>query len=142
MRPSIPRGQVGVDRELILHPRNSLGNDLTHFSEDAAAVLKTDHRFVIAGFSDGEASRNQVLMNEYAGVAVFSIDRLLRRGVNVASVLMRGGEVADRVEIEIPVVESSEKAALPRMRVDPPQKPPMLSPKLPAPAPASAPAPE
>jgi ABC-type sugar transport system substrate-binding protein len=104
-------------------------------ADDATAVLKTDHRFVIAGFSDSEASRNQVLMNEYAGIVVFSIDRLLRRGVNVASVLMRGGEVADRVEIEVPVVESSEKAALPRMRVDPPKKP-MLSPKEPEPTPA------
>jgi hypothetical protein len=48
---------------------------------------------------------------------------------------MRGGEVADVVEIEVPVVESSEKAALPRMRVDPPKKP-MLSPKEPEPTPA------
>jgi hypothetical protein len=73
-------------------------------------------------------------MGEYAAIAVFSIDRLLRRGVNIASSLMRGVEVPDRVEIEVPAVESGEKAALPRMRVEPPEKPKM-TPKMPTPPP-------
>jgi ABC-type sugar transport system substrate-binding protein len=103
-------------------------------ADDATEILKKDHRYVIAGFSDNEAARNQVQMGEYAAIAVFSIDRLLRRGVNIASSLMRGVEVPDRVEIEVPAVESGEKAALPRMRVEPPEKPKM-TPKMPTPPP-------
>jgi len=103
-------------------------------ADDATAILKTDHQYVIAGFSDNEAARNQVLMNEYAAIAVFSIDRLLRRGVNVASSLMKGNEVPDRVEIEVPVTEAGEKAGLPRMRVAPADKP-SLVPKTPPTAP-------
>lgn len=102
-------------------------------ADDATAILKLDHRFVIAGFSDNESARNQVLMNEYAAIAVFSLDRLLRRGVNIAGALMKGEEVPDRVEIDVPVVESSERAGLPRLRVAPPEKPKMTPPAVTAP---------
>jgi ABC-type sugar transport system substrate-binding protein len=92
-------------------------------ADQATGDLKEKHRYAIAGYTDNEVARNQVMMGEYAAVGVFGVDRLLRRGLNIAAESLKGGDVPERVEIEVPVVESSPAAGLPRMRVTPPDKP-------------------
>lgn len=95
-------------------------------ADDATGVLKEKHRYAIAGYSGNEAAKNQVFMNEYAAIGVASIDRLLRRAVNIAAGLLMGKVFPDRIEIDVPVLESSDTAGLPRMKVAPPDKPSMM----------------
>jgi hypothetical protein len=65
-------------------------------------------------------------MGEYAAVGVFSFDRLLRRGVNVAAGILEGHSFPERVEIDVPLHEASATAGLPRLKVVPPEKPMLL----------------
>ncbi|MDR3619849.1 MAG: substrate-binding domain-containing protein [Paludisphaera borealis] len=127
---TIKDGETKLVEYLKAHPETTLvfavdaGGMLA--ADDATGVLKTDHRFVIAGYSSNEAARSQVMMGEYAALGVFGVDRLFRRAVNVAAGILKGSKIPERVEIEIPILESSETAGPPRMKVLPPDKPMML----------------
>jgi DNA-binding LacI/PurR family transcriptional regulator len=94
-------------------------------ADEATGVLKDDHPFAIAGYTGEDSARNQIMMNEYSAVAILSIDRLLRRAVNVAGGLLNGDKVPDKDVLMVPVLEAGPEAGLPRMKIDPPEKPHM-----------------
>lgn len=124
---TIEDGKNKLVKYLEAHPDTTLvfGVDATGVlaADEATGVLKEKHRYAIAGYTGEDAARNQVMMNEYAAIGVLSIDRLLRRGVNVAGGILNGDQVPPKDVLMIPILEASAKAGLPRMKIDPPDKP-------------------
>ncbi len=124
---TIEDGKNKLVEYLEAHPDTTLvfGVDATGVlaADEATGVLKEKHRYSIAGYTGEDAARNQVMMNEYAAIGVLSIDRLLRRGVNVAGGILNGDQVPEKDVLMIPILEANPKAGLPRMKIDPPDKP-------------------
>lgn len=74
------------------------------------------HPYVMAGYSaDENHARNQTLVGQFAAVGIYSADRMLRKGINIAAAVAagRGAEVRDRVEIRVAMFESAPNSALP-----------------------------
>ncbi|MDG3008012.1 sugar ABC transporter substrate-binding protein [Paludisphaera mucosa] len=113
--------EPGLHEYLAAHPKATLV-----LATDAAGVagaqtsIKPDRPYVVAGYSDDE-SACKALTNagEYAAIGVYVADRLFRKGVNVAAHVLRGDTVADRVEIDTPILASPLQSGLPRGPVEP-----------------------
>lgn len=127
---TVEDAQKKIVEYLEAHPETTLvfGVDAAGVlgADGATGVLKEKHRYAIAGYSGEDSARNQVMMNEYSAIGVLSIDRLLRRGVNVAGGILNGTQVPEKDVLMIPIVEANPSAGLPRMKVNPPEKPSML----------------
>jgi hypothetical protein len=98
-------------------PSMVLATDLTGLTAAAlaTAVLGDDHLYVVGGYSWEDALASAVNGGEYAAIAVFSMDRLVARAVKTAVAASRGERLPDRVQLEVPVLESPENSAAPRM---------------------------
>jgi ABC-type sugar transport system substrate-binding protein len=98
-------------------PAMVLATDLTGLTAAslATAVLGDDHLFVVGGYSWEDALASSVNGGEYAAIAVFSMDRLVAKAVKTAVLASRGERLPDRVQFEVPVLESPDNSAAPRM---------------------------
>lgn len=111
-------GQRKLTEDLKAHPKTTLvlaadfvGLDI---ADKTIEILREDHPFVMAGYSpDENHARLQTQGGQYAAIAVYSADRLVRKGINVGAALNRGEEVPDRVEFTIPMIESNPATGLP-----------------------------
>ena len=112
-------GRNKLIEHLKAHPKTAmvLATDLISLdiADGVADTLMDDHPFVIAGYAgDENHARNQTLTSRCAAVGIYSVDRLIRRGINVAAAANRGENVPDRVEILVSMVESIPNAGLPK----------------------------
>jgi ABC-type sugar transport system substrate-binding protein len=71
--------------------------------------------YVIAGFSADESGSRMVAAGEFAAIAVFSPERLLRKSIMTAAAVGRGEKLPDRVMLIVPVHVSPSESALARM---------------------------
>ncbi len=95
-------------------------------ADAATGILKTEHRYVVAGYTGDETSaKTQTSVGEYAAVGLYAHDRLFRKAVYLVAREIRGEKADDRVEIETTLLESPATAALPRSRVEPPPVDPL-----------------
>jgi len=94
-----------------------LGTDIESFTiaYEAASDLGADRPYVVAGFSAEESGSNMVHAGEFAGLAVYSAERLIRKAINTASQQARNREVAEKVELKIPLYVSAPGATVPKM---------------------------
>jgi hypothetical protein len=94
-----------------------LGADVT--STRAAYTLanrKGEKRpFVVAGYTADESELSATRMGEYAAIAAFSADRLLRKAVATAILAAAGQKFPEQVEISVPVHVSPADSRTPRM---------------------------
>lgn len=72
--------------------------------------------FIVAGYTTDESDIAMIQMGEYAGIAAFSADRLIRKAVNTASAAAAGQKVPEKAEMRIPVHTSPSEAGVPRMK--------------------------
>ncbi|AMV40611.1 sugar ABC transporter substrate-binding protein [Planctomyces sp. SH-PL62] len=107
------------------HPKTTLVLGADGFgvdvAEDVAGDAAKDGRpYVVAGYSADESNaKSQTQVGEFAAIGVYSSDRLVRKGVNVAAKLVRGETIGDRVEMETPVLPSPISSGLAKGRPEP-----------------------
>ncbi len=98
-------------------PAIVLSTDLVGLTaaSQATATLGDDHLYVIAGYTSDDALASAVNGGEYAAVAIFSTERLIAKAVRAAAAAARGDRLPERVELQIPVLDSPENSAAPKM---------------------------
>lgn len=79
-------------------------------SFEAMNDLREGRPYVVAGFTHEESGSNMTKMGEFAAIAVFSPERLLRKAVSVAAAIGRGERVPDPVEVLVPTIVSPENS--------------------------------
>jgi ABC-type sugar transport system substrate-binding protein len=84
-------------------------------SFQAMGDLREGRPYVVAGFTPEESGGNMTKTGEFAAVAIFSPERLLRRAVTVAAAVGRGEKVPDRVEVMVPAITSPENSTTGKM---------------------------
>jgi ABC-type sugar transport system substrate-binding protein len=84
-------------------------------SFQAMSDLREQRPYVVGGFTPEESGGNMTKTGEFAAVAIYSPDRMIRRAVNVAAALGRGEKVPDKVEVIVPVLTSPEKSTTSKM---------------------------
>ena len=77
--------------------------------------LSDDRHYVMAGFSSEESGGTMVRSGEFAALAIFSPERLIRKVIIAAASLGRGESVPDRVELMVPAMVSPSSSTTPRM---------------------------
>ena len=82
----------------------------------AMANKKGEERpYVLAGFTLDESDVGMTRMGEYAAIAAFSEDRLIRKAITTAAEVAAGQKIPEQVEIKIPVHLSPADSVAPRM---------------------------
>jgi hypothetical protein len=94
-----------------------LGADVTSTrSAYTLANRKGEKRpFVVAGYTADESELPATRMGEYAAIAAFSADRLIRKAVATAILAAAGQKFPEQVEISVPVHVSPADSRTPRM---------------------------
>lgn len=115
-------GQKKFIEHLKAHPKTvlALATDFVglDYADKTVGILQEEHPYVVAGYGpDENNARLQTQGGQFAAVGIYSADRLLRKGVNVAAAISRGVDVPDRVRLDIPVVESDPSTGPPRAAV-------------------------
>ena len=77
--------------------------------------LGESHMYVVAGYTHDEASAKMAYLGEFAAIAHFSPERLLRRAIASAASLSRGEKLAERLEVSIPLHVSNPRSGAPTM---------------------------
>ena len=108
-------GKAAIQEKLAAHPKATMVLAAESVSLAAAqGAVTPERRYTIAGYSSDESvAKSMTTTGEYAGVGLFFMERLLRKGINVAVHVLRGDKVADRVEVDADVISSSLQAGLP-----------------------------
>src|SRR5207245_100517 len=113
-----------------------LSNDHTGLTASFQAMsdVGDERHYVVAGYTNDDSSARMTQGGEFAGAAVYSPDRLLRKAITSAVAVARGEKVADRVELMVPVGVSPATSGAPKMyrRMASPGPPPGAT-KAPAP---------
>jgi ABC-type sugar transport system substrate-binding protein len=82
----------------------------------AMANKKSEDRpVVVAGFTTDETDVGMVRMGEYAGIAAFSEDRMIRKAITTAAQAAAGQRISGTIEVKIPVHLSPADSVAPRM---------------------------
>ncbi|MGC8638414.1 MAG: substrate-binding domain-containing protein [Isosphaeraceae bacterium] len=81
----------------------------------AMEELRDQRPYVVAGFTHDESGGNMTKIGEFAAIAIFSPNRLLRGALSVADALARGEAVRDRVEIPVPAILSPDDSTTGKM---------------------------
>jgi ABC-type sugar transport system substrate-binding protein len=84
-------------------------------SFQAMSEMGPQRPYVVAGFTPEESGGNMTKTGEFAAVAIYSPERLLRKAVYIAASLGRGEKVADRVEVIVPTLVSPEDSTTGKM---------------------------
>jgi ABC-type sugar transport system substrate-binding protein len=93
------------------------------FSTDKAALtasynamedLGGDRTYIVAGYSSDESGANMARAGEFAAVAIFSAERLIRKAITTAALAAGGQKFSERVELKIPVHVSPLRSGAPR----------------------------
>jgi hypothetical protein len=94
-----------------------LSNDHVGLTASFQAMndLGEERPYVIAGYTSDESSATMTRSGEFAGAAVYSAERLLRKAITTAVSAARGEKLPDRVELMVPVNLSPKKSGAPRM---------------------------
>jgi hypothetical protein len=77
--------------------------------------LGDERPYVVAAFTTDESGATMTRSGEFAAIAVFSPERLLRKAIATAASAGRGEKVADRVKVMIPIHVSPPDSATPKM---------------------------
>lgn len=109
-------GKAAIQEKLAAHPKATMVLAAESVSLAAAqGAVTPERRYTIAGYSSDESVvKSMATTGEYAGVGLFFMDRLLRKGINVAVHVLRGDKVADRVEVDAEIISSGLQAGLPQ----------------------------
>jgi ABC-type sugar transport system substrate-binding protein len=78
-------------------------------------TIGKEHSYVVAGYTREESSARLANSGQYAGVAIFGFDRLIRKAISTAASLARGDKLPERVEVPIPLHISPPSSAEPSM---------------------------
>lgn len=81
----------------------------------ATGTLGDGHLLVIAGYASDDTLAHAVKGGDYAAMAIFSAERLIAKAVTTAAAVARGERLPDRVELLVPVLDSPEDSATPKM---------------------------
>jgi ABC-type sugar transport system substrate-binding protein len=81
----------------------------------ATSDLGEQRLFVMAGYSPDESGGNMVQAGDFAAIAVFSPERLIRKAITTAASLSRGEKLPERVEVMVPVLVSPANSTTPKM---------------------------
>jgi hypothetical protein len=94
-----------------------LGADVTSTrTAYAIANSKGEKRpFVVAGYTADESEAPAARMGEYAGIAAFSADRLIRKAVATAVLAATGQKLPEQMEMSVPVHVSPANSGTPKM---------------------------
>ena len=84
-------------------------------SFQAMSEMGPQRPYVVAGFTPEESGGNMTKTGEFAAVAIYSPERLLRKAVYVAAAVGRGEKVPDRVEVMVPALISPEDSTTGKM---------------------------
>jgi ABC-type sugar transport system substrate-binding protein len=85
-------------------------------SYNCTSVLGDERPYVVAGYSNDESGSTMARSGEFAAVAIFSPERLIRKAITTAVHATEGQRVPERVDLRIPVHVSPEKAGAPQMQ--------------------------
>ncbi|WP_165072804.1 sugar ABC transporter substrate-binding protein [Paludisphaera rhizosphaerae] len=109
-------GKAAILERLAAHPKATMVLAADSVSLAAAqGAVRRERRYSIAGYSGDESVvRSMIKTGEYAGVGLFFMDRILRKGINVAVHVLRGDKVSDRVGVDIEIVSSGLQTGLPQ----------------------------
>ena len=77
--------------------------------------MGSERPFVLAGYTADESEVTMTRMGEYAGIAVFSADRLIRKAITTATLAAAGQKFPEPVEMRIPVHISPANSGAPKM---------------------------
>lgn len=94
-------------------------------SYQAATDLYGKRSLIVAGFTFEESGGNMTKSGDFAAVAIFSSERLLRKAVAVAAAAGRGEKQSDRVEVMVPALISPDDSATGKfdmLKMDPSKK--------------------
>jgi hypothetical protein len=83
-------------------------------SYNAMSNLGEDRIYVVAGYSSDESGATMARAGEFAAVAVYSAERLIRKAITTAALSAAGQKFPERVELKIPVHVSSPRAGAPK----------------------------
>jgi ABC-type sugar transport system substrate-binding protein len=94
-----------------------LGADVTSTRGAYALTSKKAEKrpYVVAGYTADESEASATRMGEYAGIAAFSADRLIRKAVATANLAAAGQKFPEQVEMLVPIHVSPANSAGPRM---------------------------
>jgi hypothetical protein len=82
---------------------------------NATTVLGDERPFVVAGYSNDESGATMARTGEFAAVAIFSPERLIRKAITTAVLAAEGKRFPERIEIRIPVHVSPPSSGAPQM---------------------------
>jgi hypothetical protein len=85
-------------------------------SYGGASVLGDERPYVVAGYSNDESGSFMARTGEFAAVAIFSPERLIRKAITTAVHAAEGQRFPERVELRIPVHVSPPEVGAPRMK--------------------------
>ena len=72
-----------------------------------------EHVYVVAGYTLDESSAKMAYLGEFAAVAIYAPERLIRKAIMSAASLARGEKLAERIEVQIPLHISPASTAGP-----------------------------
>jgi ABC-type sugar transport system substrate-binding protein len=85
-------------------------------SYDGTSVLGDERPYVVAGYSHEEGGSNLARTGEFAAVAIFAPERLIRKAITTAVHAAQGQRFPERVDVRIPVHVSPSNAGAPQMK--------------------------
>jgi hypothetical protein len=85
-------------------------------SYNASTTLGDERPYVVAGYSNDESGSTMARSGEFAAVAIFSPERLIRKAVTTALRASEGQRLPERVELGVPVHVSPPSAGAPKMQ--------------------------
>ncbi len=85
-------------------------------SYNALTTLGDERPYVVAGYSNDESGSTMTRSGEFAAVAIFSPERLIRKAVTTAVRASEGQRLPERVELGIPVHVSPPSSGAPKMQ--------------------------
>ena len=116
---NLEKAQADLIALLRANPKSTLVLSTDLLGDTAAIqatnVLADEHLYVIAGYTSDDNLAYAVRGGDYAAIAIFSTQRLIAKAVSTAVAAARGDRLPDRVELLVPVMDSPEKSAAPRM---------------------------
>jgi ABC-type sugar transport system substrate-binding protein len=82
---------------------------------NATNDLGEERPYVVAGYSSDESGTTMARTGEFAAIAIFSFERLIRKAITTAALSAGGQKFPERVEVRIPVHVSPLKSGAPQM---------------------------